>query len=61
MCSRCLNELQLVAERENASLFMFYHKTFEEAQAGFKTNQAEAIHGSLLTIGIAFARLQPSA
>lgn len=24
--------LQLVAERENGSLFKFYHKTFEEAQ-----------------------------
>lgn len=42
--------LELIAERDNKLRQQWYQKIYDEIQLGFKANQVEHIHGSLLAI-----------
>jgi len=43
--------LALISKRENRLRLQWYHKIFEEAQKGFKSNTSDTIHGSLIALG----------
>ncbi|KAL6080518.1 Serine/threonine-protein kinase tor1 [Balamuthia mandrillaris] len=43
--------LRVIAERSERLRLQWYHKVYEEAQAGLKVNNFASIHGSLITLG----------